>query len=266
MKKLYISADIEGVSGIADWKETETGEAQGAYFRAQMTREVKAACEAALEAEVTDVLVKDAHGSGRSIDPSALPRNVCILRAWTRDPLVMMGGIDSSFEGVFFIGYHSAAGTNGNPLAHTMNTAVQELRINGDIASEFVINAYTAASLGIPVLLLTGDRALCDSAREYNPNIRTVPVSEGMGNASVSIHPDLAAERIKAAAASALTADPDTLKFPLPSKFETSIVFKQHYLAYRASFFPGARLAAPAEVSFSSRSWEDVLAFFFFVL
>lgn len=266
MKKLYISADIEGVSGIADWKETELGESQGAYFRAQMTREVKAACEAAEAAEVADVFVKDAHGSGRSIDPSALPRNVCILRAWTRDPLVMMSGLDSSYEGVFFIGYHSAAGTSGNPLAHTMNGDVQELRINGQIVSEFVINAYTAASLGVPVLLLTGDRALCETVKAFNPNIRTVPVSEGIGNGSVSIHPELAADRIREAAASALAADPAGLVFSMPDSFKVSIVYKKHYLAYRASFFPGARLAGPSEVAFSSRKWEEVLAFFFFVL
>ncbi len=266
MNKLYISADIEGVSGIVDWKETDNGDFQSAYFRAQMTREVKAACEAALEAEVTDVLVKDAHGTGRSIDPSALPRNACILRSWTKDPLVMMGGFDSSFEGVFFIGYHSMAGSGGNPLSHTMDLNVQELRINGKPVSEFVINAYTAASMGVPVLLLTGDRELCETAKEYNPNIVTVPVSEGIGNGSVSIHPELAAERIKAAAATALAADRETLVFPLPDRFEVSVVYKQHHRAYRASYFPGARLASPSEVTFSSRRWEEVLTFFLFVL
>jgi len=266
VKKLYISADIEGVAGIADWKETEIGEPQGAYFRKQMTREVKAVCEAALEAGAVDILVKDAHGSGRSIDPSALPVNVRLLRSWTRDPLVMMGGLDSSYEGVFFTGCHSAAGTNGNPLAHTMEVYIQEIRINGRLASEFLINAYTAASMNIPVLLLTGDSALCETAKELNPNIRTVAVSEGLGNASISIHPDLADRRIKEAVKSALAASSFDFLLTLPKTFEVSVVFKEHYRAYRGSFFPGARLSAPSEVSFSSSRWEDVLTFFFFVL
>lgn len=266
MKKLYISADIEGVCGIVDWKETEIGEAQGAYFRAEMTREVRAACEAADEAGVKDILVKDAHDSGRSIDPSALTRNARILRSWTKDPLVMMGGIDASFDGVFFIGYHSAAGTSGNPLAHSMETYIREIRINGVLASEFLINAYTAASLGVPVLLLTGDRALCETARDFNPAIRTVAVSEGIGNGSISIHPDLAASRIREAAAAALASDKETLRFPLPESFEVSVAFQEHYRAYRGSFYPGARLAGPAEVAFSGKSWSEVLAFFFFVL
>ena len=104
MDKLYISVDIEGVCGIADWKETEIGEAQGAYFRRQMTREASAACEAAVQSGVKDILVKDAHGSGRSIDPSVLPRNTRIMRSWTRDPYSMMAGLDSSFGGACFIG------------------------------------------------------------------------------------------------------------------------------------------------------------------
>jgi len=171
MDRLYVSADIEGVCGIVDWKETEIGEAQGAYFRAEMTSEVAAACEAAVASGVTDILVKDAHGSGRSIDPSRLPREARVLRAWTRDPYVMMAGLEPSHEGVFFIGYHSAAGTAGSPLAHTMDTNNVAVRINGELASEFLINAYIAAHVGVPVLLLAGDAALCATAASVNPNI-----------------------------------------------------------------------------------------------
>ena len=99
----------------------------------------------------------------------------------------MMAGLEPSHEGVFFIGYHSAAGTDGSPLAHTMETNNVAVRINGALASEFLINAYIAAYVGVPVLLLAGDAALCATAAAVNPNIRTVAVSEGRGNASISI-------------------------------------------------------------------------------
>lgn len=266
MNKLYISADIEGICGIADWKETEIDEAQGAYFRAEMTREVAAACEAAVKAGIQDILVKDAHGSGRSIDPSALPTQTRILRSWTKDPFVMMAGLDGSFGGVFFIGYHSAAGTDGNPLAHTMNGNNVAVRINGELASEFVINSYIAGQVGVPVLLLAGDAALCATAASINPNIRTVAVSEGNGNASVSIHPALARERIAAAAIDALSADPKSMLVDMPSSFSVSIYFKQHYLANRGSYYPGATRSGAHEVAFKSNDWAAVLAFLFFVL
>jgi D-amino peptidase len=266
MRKLYISADIEGVCGIADWKETEIGEAQGAYFREEMTREVAAACEAAVEAGVDEIFVKDAHGSGRSIDPSKLPENVRLMRAWTRDPYSMMAGIDGSYCGAMFIGYHSAAGTKGSPLAHTMNGDNVYVLINGETASEFHINAYTAASFGVPPLLLSGDRLLCESAKSLNADIRTVAVSEGLGNASISINPRLAARRIKEGAADALRADPEALRLELPDRFEILIRFKQHHLAYRGSFYPGARRPGDFEVAYSAKEWMDALRFMFFVL
>ena len=266
MRKIYISADIEGVCGIADWKETELTEAQGAPFRAQMTREVAAACEAAAEAGVDEILVKDAHGSGRSIDAALLPERVRLMRSWTRDIHVMMSGIDSSFDGAMFVGYHSGAGTNGNPLAHTMNTDAVEVLVNGEKASEFLINAYTAASFGVPILLLTGDRLICEEAARLNPRTGTVAVSEGIGNASVSINPRLAVERIRKAAAEALRGDPAACRLRLPERFELSIRFRAHHLAYRGSFYPGASQAGPNSVAFSARDWTEALRFMFFVL
>lgn len=266
MDKLFISADIEGVCGIVDWVETEIGEQQGAYFRSEMTKEVGAACDAAVKKGVKEIFIKDAHGSGRSIDPSALPQEIRIMRAWTRDPFSMMAGLDKSFGGVFFIGYHSAAGTDGSPLAHTMNGNNVAVKINGNLASEFLINSYTAGYMGVPVLLLTGDAALCSSSGLVNPNIKTVAVSEGIGNASVSIHPALAHARIKEAAEKALSADPKSFAVNMPSMFKLSIHFKQHYLAKRGSYYPGAKQTGAHEVSYKSKNWDEVLAFLFFVL
>jgi D-amino peptidase len=269
MKRIYISADIEGSCGIADWKETELTESQGAYFRAEMTREAAAACEAAAEAGIEDIFLKDAHDSGRNIDPSALPERTRIMRAWTRDPYSMMAGIDGSFGGAMFTGYHSAAGSDGNPLAHTMSTSNMEVRINGRRASEFLINAYIAASFGVPPLLVAGDRALCEDALGICPRIEAVPVSEGRGNASISINPSLACRRIKEAASraiAAVSADPRPFALELPKAFEVEIDFKQHYLAYRGSFYPGASKNGPYGVAFSSASWMEALTFLYFVL
>ena len=100
--KIFISSDIEGTAGIVDWKETELSERVGDYFREQMSREVAAACRGALAGGADDVLVKDAHDYARNIDPTVLPEEVKILRGWTRDPYIMMAGIDKSFAGAFF--------------------------------------------------------------------------------------------------------------------------------------------------------------------
>lgn len=266
MKKLFLSADIEGTCGIADWKETELGDAQSAYFRAQMTKEVAAACEAAIALGVEDILVKDAHSSGRNIDPSLLPEKARILRSWTRDPQVMMAGLDSSFEGVIFTGYHSPAGSDGNPLAHTMNGGNVWVKINGVGASEFLINAYTANFLRVPVLFLAGDEALCAFADGLGWGIRTAPVSRGVGNASISLHPNVAQRMIRDKVTEAVADPPSIEKQYMPRRFDVEIRFKEHFLAHRGSFFPGAQKIGSHEVAFSASSWRDALVFLFFVL
>lgn len=266
MKKLYISADMEGVCGIVDWKETELTEQQGSYFRAEMTKEVQAACTAAVEAGVVDILVKDAHDAGRNLDPSALPDNARIMRSWTRDPWSMMAGIDSGFGGAMLIGYHSGAGSNGNPLAHTMNTNNVRVLVNGEEASEFLLNTYSAAYAGVPVILLAGDRQLCDRAKALDPRIATVSVSEGIGNASISINPRVAVKAIHDEAAKAIRAAEGAKPIALPSSFEIAIEFRQHYMAYRGSFYPGARKLSNLAVGFSCATWFEALTFLFWVL
>lgn len=266
MKKIFISADIEGVCGIADWKETELSDPQSAYFRRQMAREVRAACDGANEAGATDIFVKDAHSSGRNIDPSLLPENIRILRAWTQSPYSMMAGLDESFDAAMFIGYHSGAGSDGSPLAHTMNGANIRVVINGEEASEFLINAYTAASFGVPSVLLSGDLKLCERAKALNANIQTVAVHEGLGSATISLHPDVAVARIKAAAQAALRQAGDARRITLPDRFEVAIDFKETARAYRGSFYPGARQAGPRTVAYGCTAWLDVLRLLTFVL
>ncbi|MDO4549463.1 MAG: M55 family metallopeptidase, partial [Clostridia bacterium] len=129
--KVFLSADIEGTAGIAHWEETEHGKFLYDHFSRQMTREVAAACEGAIAAGADEILIKDAHDSARNIDPDALPECARIFRGWGREPYSMMAGLDKSFDGVVFTGYHSAAGTDFNPLSHTMNQGILAIRING---------------------------------------------------------------------------------------------------------------------------------------
>ncbi|WP_289136885.1 M55 family metallopeptidase [uncultured Brevibacillus sp.] len=264
--KLFISADLEGVAGIVNWSEADIESPFSKYFTEQMTKEVNAACEAALAAGAEDILIKDAHSTARNLDPSKLPEQVKILRGWTRDPYSMMAGLDGSFDGVFFIGYHSAAGANGNPLAHTMNMQNEYVKINGEIASEMLINAYTAASMGVPVLLATGDKMICEDALKINPHIKTVPVSEGIGNASISIHPQVALKKIKEQVQAALSDDLGKYKIELPESFHVEIAFREHYLARRGSFYPGAKQTGAKTVEYETNDYNEVLRFLFFVL
>ncbi|MGI6173737.1 MAG: M55 family metallopeptidase [Christensenellales bacterium] len=265
-KRIYISSDIEGTCGIVHWAETEKGQDLYEHFARQMTREVRAACKGVLSGGAQSVCVKDAHDSARNIDPEKLPEVVTIYRGWARDPLCMVTGIDQGYDGVLFTGYHSAAGTNYNPLAHTMNTQNNFVRINGEKASELMINAMAAAYYGVPTLMVTGDRGLCEWMNEKLPEVLTVPTNTGCGKGAWSIHPNLAVKRIREAAEKAMSLNPEKCLFPIPPSFEVEIEYKEHDRARSASFYPGARLSGAKSVSYETKDYFDVLTFFHFVL
>ena len=266
--RLFISSDIEGTTGIIDWDEADLddGGAWYNYFRDQMTREVSAACEGAKEGGADYVLVKDAHDSGRNIIPSKLPEGVFIHRGWSGDPLGMVEGLNDGFDALAFIGYHSAAHEDGNPLSHTMSSHVGEVIINGSRASEFTINSYIAAMLGIPVIFLSGDAALCESAKAFVPGITTVATNTGRGASVTSIHPTEAIRLIREGARSAVEKNGKDCLIELPTRFETTIQFNNHKYAYKGSFYPGVTQVDEKTIRFESDNFKDLLCLYRFVI
>ena len=263
--KLFICSDIEGTTGINHWDETDKLKPDYEPFAVQMTREVKAACEGAIEAGFNQITVKDAHDSARNIDFSQLPENVITIRGWANNPLSMMAGMDKEFDACIFTGFHGGAHSNGNPLAHTMNSDISSFTINGIHISELHLNAYTAAYYGVPLICVTGDTEVCEEARKLNPNIKIVPVLDGIGDASKSIHPNLAVERIKTTVSAALKEDLGNYTITLPERFEVEIGFRRHHLAYRASHYPGVERIGTRTVKFETDDFYEVLRTFYFI-
>ncbi len=265
--KIFISADIEGTTGICHWDETEKNHADWKYFSDQMTREVAAACQGAMDAGCQEIIVKDAHDSARNIDPRGLPECVRLHRGWAGLPGSMMMCLDESFSGCVFTGYHSGASWADSPLSHTMNTANNYVLINGQRVSEMTINGMLAAYYGVPLLCVTGDQGICSAAKAANPNIETVPVNEGCGNGVLSIHPDLAVKRIREAVARSLQKpDLKAMLYPLPAHFSVQICYKKHQSANSAACYPGVRRVDDLTVGFEADDYMDVLRTFKFVL
>lgn len=266
MKKLFISADIEGTAGVVHWDETTHGNALYNHFAQQMSREVAAACEGALSAGYEDILVKDAHDSARNINPELLPEQARIFRGWGKHPFSMMAGLDESFSGVVFTGYHSPAGTNTNPISHTKNTRNNYLKMNGELCSELMLNCLTAAYCKVPVYCVCGDRGLCEWMQSVNPNIATVAVSEGFGSGSISIHPNLAVKRIRETVAQAVQKPAQDCMYALPEHFHFEVNYKLHASATNASWYPGCVQVDPFTVIFDADDYMDVLKFIHFAL
>lgn len=262
--KIYVSADIEGITGTTHLDETNKKHADWAESREQMTAEVAAACEGALSAGASEVWVKDAHWTGRNIIASKLPREVRLIREWSMHPFAMMQELDGTFHAVLLIGYHSRAGSDTSPLAHTISGPLAYIKINDRYASEFLLAAYTAGLAGVPVAFLAGDAGVCREATAFLPGLTTVPVMQGVGGSTVSIHPQVAVERIRTGVQTALSGDLSPCRVVMPDHFLVEIRYKNHAFAYAASFYPGASLKEPYIVGFEAEGYFDVLRFLMF--
>ncbi|MDD2958691.1 MAG: M55 family metallopeptidase [Lachnospiraceae bacterium] len=263
--KVYISVDLEGITGSTSWQSTNLGDPEHTAVAAQMKAEAMAAAKGAIEAGADEVYIKDAHDSGRNIDITGFPKQCRFIRDWTNSPDSMLGGIDSSFDAVLFVGYHSPAGFDTNPLSHTMNRGNNYVKFNGQLCSEFLMHAYYAAELGVPSVFLSGDKALCDHVHSHDPNIRTVAVKEGLGCATINITPEEACTLIEAQAKEAVL-HRNKCHIDLPSTLTMEICFKDHYRARRASYFPGVTRLDAYTVSFTGKTVAEVAAARMFIL
>jgi D-amino peptidase len=263
--KIYISADIEGITGVTSWSETNKDHGDFRDFALQMTREVGAACEGALEAGATEIYVRDAHDHARNIDMNELPEIVMMQRGWSGDPMCMVSGLDSSFDAAIFIGYHARAGSGGSPLSHTLDTSLDYIKINGVYASEFLINGYAAALHGVPVVFVSGDQDVTKEIKECNAHITTLAVKEGIGGSTISMHPQKALKEIKKRVAQTLQSEIALCKLPLPDTFELEIAYRRHETAYKKSFYPGAQLISSKVVRYSTQDYYEVLRMLHFL-
>jgi D-amino peptidase len=257
--KIYISADIEGIAGISHWEEATKTHDTYQEVRAEMTDEVVAACEGAIGAGATEILIKDAHDTGRNIVAGRLPDCAKLIRGWSGHPLAMVQELDESFAALVFVGYHSKAGTQDNPLAHTLSLSVANLRLNGELCSEFRLHSYAAALYGVPVVFISGDKGICAEASQLVQAIKPVPVSEGRGSSTIGIPPALAQRMIRDGVGASLKGDLARCRVKLPESFVLEVTFTNPTDAYRSAWYPGARQSGPQTVHFESEDYFEVL-------
>ncbi|MBB2198449.1 peptide ABC transporter [Gluconacetobacter sp. 1c LMG 22058] len=263
--KIFISADMEGTAGITAWSETNRLHADYPAFRALMTDEVVAACAGARVAGATEIVVKDAHESGRNLLVERLPEDVTIVRGWSGHPDGMMFGIDDSFDAALYTGYHARAGGEGNPLAHTTTTRIACVTLNGVPASEFLLNALCAARYGVPSAFLSGDHDMCADARALVPGIGTTETMRGLGSATISMTPVRATAAIRATVAEALSRPLGTLLPAQDEHYELTISFATSHDAYRVHWYPGARHHGMCRVAFESRDFFEIQRAYLFM-
>ena len=169
--RIYISADMEGVTGLVDAHDVQPGGRDYERGRVMMTEDVNAAVRGALAGGATQVTVNDAHGPMRNLLPELLHPAAALIRGRPK-PMGMLEGLSGDFDATVCIGYHARAGAFG-VLSHSfMGHEIEDMWLDGRPAGEIGLAHAAAAALGAPVIALSGDQAACAEMRQWDPGGR----------------------------------------------------------------------------------------------
>lgn len=235
--KVYISADMEGVVGVVTGDHLGPGGFEYQQAREWLTEEINAAIRAAKAAGATDIVVSDSHGNGENILLDRLPSDVRLVRSWPR-PLMMMQGIDESFDAVLFIGYHASTTNPRGVRAHTMSSGtLTAVRLNGTAVPEAVINAAIAGHFGVPVVMISGDDVIIEEATGHLGDLEGAILKEAYGfHSAITVTPAVAYEIIEDKVGAALGRLGDFQAYRLQGPIEVEVSFKNYLPAELLSY------------------------------
>lgn len=194
--KVFISVDMEGISGLVRWKDVVTDGIDFQRNRSLMTADANAAIEGAFNAGASEVIVEENHGVEDlcilimdEIDPRCR-----VIRGAGRPGATTMAGLDDSVDVVLLVGHHGRAGSFPGIMAHTISYGMFKLvRLAGEPIGEPDFFAIRAGELGVPIGMVSGDQVAAAQVSERCPWVETVIVKEALSNQSANCIPPVRA-------------------------------------------------------------------------
>jgi len=264
--KIYISADMEGVVGAVTGDQLGPQGFEYNRFREFMTEEVKTATEAAFEAGATEIVISDSHGNGENLLIEKLPKNVTVVRSWPR-PLMMMQGIDESFDGAIFIGYHTSTTNMAGVRAHTISSArLADVRLNGVSMSEAGINAAIAGHFNVPVIMISGDDAIVKEASDMLGPIEGAVVKWAYGfHSARTLTPEAAYDVIREKVKRAIVRIKDFKPYRVKEPVQLDVRFKSYRPSELLGYLSIVERTDSHSIRFKGRDIVEVSKFLEFI-
>ena len=197
--RVYVSVDMEGISGVTRWQDVITSGQDYQRARSWMTADVNAAVAGAREAGATSFVVEENHGVEMlcnllldEIDPA-----VDVVRGIPRGGATTAAALDDGFDAMFLVGHHAKVGDPVGYGAHTISyETYADVRLDGRTVSEGEIFAIMAAQVGVPAALIAGDDVVCAEMAKVSPGIRTAVVKRALSTTGGWIIPPVRAQEI----------------------------------------------------------------------
>jgi D-amino peptidase len=252
-KKIFISVDMEGISGISGSDQLSADGAEYNRSRKLMADDVNAAVRGARAGGATEIVVNDSHGSMRNLRLEDLdPGARLISHSFKKSG--MMEGLDESFDGVIFVGYHAQAGSAVGLFAHTGSGIVADVKVNGRSLGEGGLNTLVAGWYGVPVVLVTGDNVAIEQVSAVATGVRGVGVKRAINQRAVELRPLADVHRdIEIAAREAVAGARKVPPRREPS-YKIEVRFRDTFIPEVADVLPGMERPAPDTIAFTTDS------------
>ncbi|QKW09354.1 M55 family metallopeptidase [Streptomyces sp. NA04227] len=237
--KVYISADMEGVTGLVDAEDVQMGGRDYERGREMMTEDVNAAVRGALAAGATEVLVNDAHSTMRNLLADRIHPEAVLVRGKPKR-MGMLEGLDADFGAVLCVGYHARAGELG-VLSHSyMGHEIEDMWLDDRLVGEFGFAHATAAAMGVPVVMLSGDDVACAEATAWDPAVITAPVKYAKDRFAAELRPMTEARKaIEEAAAEGVRGAAHAVPVGMGEELTLSVRWQSATVAAQLEGIPG---------------------------
>ena len=265
--KIYISADMEGVVGVVTGEQLAPSGFEYNRFREFMTAEVNAAIEAAFKAGATEIVVSDSHGNGQNLLIEKLPKNILLIRSWPR-PLMMMQGIDETFAGAIFLGYHTGTTNLQGVRAHTMSSArLADIRLKGVSVSEAGVNAAIAGHFNVPVIMVSGDDAVVKETTALLGDVEGAVVKWASGfHSAKTLMPEAAYSLIREKVKKAIGRIKDFKPHKLATPIQLDVRFKNYRPSEVLSYLSIVERTDAHSIRFTGKDMIEVSKFIEFIM
>jgi len=263
-------SDMEGVAGITNWSGVGAGDPLYEEGRTLYTEEINAAVRGARAAGATEVVVMDCHGAGGELSFNSLRPDLLddgcefvVQREWTE----YTGALEDGCDAALFVGMHAMAGTADAQMSHTVSgTQWHGLYFNGRETGETGINAALCGTWGCPVLLVTGDQAVCREGKELlGDGLETVQVKTALGRFSARHKtPNVARAMIEEGAKRALGNLKAVAPYDPGRPCEIRVEFASPDHAEQFRHHPAVEIADPRTIVSTGPDWWSAWRQFYF--
>jgi D-amino peptidase len=257
--KVFISVDMEGVTGVTDPEDVlPTGQdyARGRVF---MTGDANAAILGAFDAGADEVLVNDSHWTQRNLLLEQLDPRARVIKGFHK-AMCMVQGCDETFDAAVFVGYHSCAGTEGGVLNHTLlGKEVQNLFLNGEPIGETRLNSLLVGHFGVPVAFVAGDDAVCREAQGVlGDDLTTFAVKDGIDMFVAScLHPEVSGQGIREGVAKALKGVGQRKPYRPKGPYTFGFEWNTTTIASTCALIPGIKKTGPRTSEFTTENLPE---------